>query len=237
MLESIKFYSLIISTMKVLIVDDEKILSSNISKKLEQSGYHTDVANSISQYKKLDPKMYGTFIIDISLGDGSGLDIVKELRNDYKISVPIIIISWHESTTLKIQWLDIGADDYITKPVAPDELMARIRSVMRREWQWWDTSSIKSYKDITFDLATRKVMKADVEVNFTRKEKQIVEFFLFRKNELISKRQLVQALWNTDDYDYVTDNTINVTIYKVRKKLGSDFKLETKIGEGYILEE
>ena len=223
--------------MKILIVDDEKILSQSIARNLEQHGYHVDIAHSFSEYKKNDPLKYSIFIVDVSLWDGDGFDIVRELRGKLHLQVPILIISWHESISLKIEWLDIGADDYITKPFSPDELMARIRSVMRREWQSSDTSNIIRYKDISFDLWSREIKKWQDIVDFTKKEKQIVEFFLFRRGELISKRQLIQALWHTKDLDYVTDNTINVTIYKVRKKLWDDFKLETHIWEWYILKD
>lgn len=223
--------------MKVLIVDDEKILSQSIARNLEQHGYHVDIAHSFSEYKENDPLKYSIFIVDVSLWDGDGFDIVRELRGKLHLQVPILIISWHESISLKIEWLDIGADDYITKPFSPDELMARIRSIMRREWQSSDTSNIIQYKDISFDLWSREIKKWQDIVDFTKKEKQIVEFFLFRRGELISKRQLIQALWHTKDLDYVTDNTINVTIYKVRKKLWDDFKLETHIWEWYILKD
>ncbi len=223
--------------MKVLIIDDEKILSQSIARNLEQHGYHADVAHSFREYKKNDPLKYSIFIIDISLWDGNGLDIIHEIRTELRLQVPILIISWHESTSLKIKWLDIWADDYITKPFSPDELMARIRSIMRREWQSWDAGNVIRYKDITFDLWSREIKKWWKTINFTKKEKQIVEFFLFRKKELISKRQLIQSLRHTKDLDYVTDNTINVTIYKVRKKLWDGFHLETRIWEWYILKD
>lgn len=222
--------------MKLLLVDDEKILSNNIAKKLEQSWYNVDVASSMKEFFQLDTNLYSLIIVDLSLGDGSGFDIIKHVREEKNLETPIIIISGHSSDNHKIEWLDIWADDYITKPFTPDELMARIRSVMRRQSNTSNTSSIQ-YKDIEFNLTTREVTKGGEILDFTKKEKQIIEFFLFHKNKLVSKRQLVEALWHTKEYDYVTDNTINVTIYKVRKKLGENFKLETKIGEGYILEE
>lgn len=222
--------------MKLLLVDDEKILSNNIAKKLEQSWYNVDVASSMKEFFQLDTNLYSLMIVDLSLGDGSGFDIIKHVREEKNLETPIIIISGHASDSYKIEWLDIWADDYITKPFTPDELMARIRSVMRRQSNTSNTSSIQ-YKDIEFNLTTREVTKGGEILDFTKKEKQIIEFFLFHKNKLVSKRQLVEALWHTKEYDYVTDNTINVTIYKVRKKLGENFKLETKIGEGYILEE
>ncbi len=222
--------------MKILLIDDEKILSTSIWKKLEQNGYSVDIIHSLKAYKGVKSDAYGLFIVDLSLGDGSGFDIIDDIRNTQGLWTPIIILSGHESTGYKIKWLDIGADDYITKPFSPDELFARIRSAIRRKDNSWTTSLLK-YKDISFNLGTREVQRSGKKIDLTKKEKQIIEFFLFHKNELISKRKLVESLWKSKDYQCVTDNTINVTIYKVRKKLGGKFSLETKIGEGYILEE
>lgn len=222
--------------MKILLIDDEKILSKSISRKLEQNGYEVDTAHCFKDYKRKDPTIYSLFIVDLSLWDGSWFDIIDTIRKKAQLSTPIIIISGHEKIDYKIRGLDSWADDYITKPFAPDELLARIRSVMRRKEEWGTTSQLV-YKDIIFDLNTRDITKKWTLISFTKKEKQVIEFFLFHKNELISKRQLTESLWSTKWYEYVTDNTINVTVYKVRKKLGSHFKLETRIGEWYILEE
>ena len=225
-----------LQAMKTLLIDDEKILSVNIWKKIEQSGGSVDIIHSLKDYQKVKTKTYWLFIIDLSLGDGSGFEIIKDIREKKKLDTPIIIISWHSWTYSKIKWLDIWADDYITKPFAPDELMARIRSLLRRKNSTWCSWYLK-YKDICFHLGTREITKCDESIVFSKKEKQIIEFFLLHKNKLVSKRNLVESLWKSKDYQCVTDNTINVTIYKIRKKLWKSFELKTKVWEGYILQE
>ncbi len=221
--------------MKVLIIDDEKILSRAIAKNLEKNWYYADTAHSLHEYQELDPSAYDGFIVDISLRDGSGIDIVRELRDIHNTHAPIIIISGNTHTDLKVEWLDSWADDYITKPFSPDELMARIRSIIRRSSTEKEAKNIQKFKDLSFNLKNREVKLWEKKINFGKKEKQIIEYFLFHKNELVPKRKLVKSLWKTKDQGVVTDNTINVTVYKVRKKLWDSFPLETKIGQWYIL--
>ena len=219
--------------MRILIVDDEKIFAAQIAKKLTKSWYDVDVLHLVHDLKTLETYNYDLYMLDISLTDGTWFDMIKFLRDQKNISSPIMIISWYSHVNQKVQWLDMWADDYLSKPFLPDELEARIRALLRRK-TWVTTTSIIKHKTIKFDLATRDIYQAKTLIEMTKKEKQILEFFLFNKSRLITKKELISEVWWCD-VDGITDNTLNVTISKVRKKLWPDFSMQTKINQWYIL--
>jgi len=219
--------------MKILMVDDEKIFASQIAKKLTKSWYNVDILHLVADLKSLESFDYDLYMLDISLTDGSWFDMIKFLRDKKKIQEPIIIISGYSHVNHKVQGLDLGADDYLSKPFLPEELEARIRAVVRRQAGVTNTSIIK-HKGIKFNLATREVLKWKKLIDMTKKEKHILEYFLFNTWRLITKDELVRQVWWCDVKD-VTENTINVTISKVRKKLWSDFNMQTKINQWYLL--
>ena len=219
--------------MKILMVDDEKIFASQIAKKLIKSWYDVDVLHLVADLKALDSYDYDLYMLDISLTDGSWFDMIKFLRDTKKISSPIIIVSGYSHVKHKVQWLDLWADDYLSKPFLPEELEARIRAVLRRK-TWVTSTSIIKHKSIKFNLSSREIFKGKKKIEMTKKEKHILEFFLFNKWRLITKDELVKQVWWCEVAD-VTENTVNVTISKVRKKLWSDFNMETKINQGYVL--
>ncbi len=214
-------------------VDDEKIFASQIAKKLIKSWYDMDVLHLVWDLKKLEVYDYDLYMLDISLTDGSWFDMIKFLRDTKKIQAPIMIISGYSHVNHKVKWLDLWADDYLSKPFLPEELEARIRALIRRKSGVTSTSIIK-HKSIKFNLATRDVFKWKKLIEMTKKEKHILEFFLFNKGRLIPKHELIKQVWWCE-VDEVTENTINVTISKVRRKLWSDFNMETKINQWYIL--
>lgn len=221
--------------MHIVIIDDEKILSASLQKKLEQFDYTVTKIHSYRESLGLDFSSVDLCLIDVSLWDGSGLDIIHSLKSsELTKNIPILIISGHDDVSTKVNWLDTWADDYIVKPFHPDELLARIRTLLRRSHDAVEVSSL-TYKNIHFDTITREVSQKNENIDLAKKEKQILELFLVHTWKLIKKEEIIEKLWGKKS-DFVTDNTVNVTICNLRKKLGSSFKLTTKIWEGYILE-
>lgn len=222
--------------MNISIIDDEKILADKTCKKLEKHWYSVNVFHSCRdffQWYLIDSDLY---IIDLGLWDGTWFDIIKWLRNEKKSTSPIIITSAYADSEKKIYGLDIGADDYMTKPFIPEELLARVKAQLRRNNDSIDNSDILSYENILFDSVNQIVKVGSKEVLLTKKELQFVHFFLTHPWKLIPKNKIIYSVWNSSDFSSVSDNTINVTVSKIRKKLGKRFKLRTKVNEWYILE-
>jgi len=223
--------------MNIAIIEDDKVFASKIAKKLERNKYTTSVFNSSKSFyeskKDIEPDLY---LMDLQLNDDTWFNIINHIRNNNKEYTPIIIMSWYNDTESKVYWLDLWADDYITKPVPPEELLARIRSVLRRHNKIESTSSIKN-KELTFDLTNKKVTIRWEEIRLPKKENQILEYFLANKWKIISKETLIKKVWWANEFLYITENTINATMSKLRKRLWNNFNLKTKIGQWYILEE
>jgi DNA-binding response OmpR family regulator len=222
--------------MNISIIDDEKILADKTKKKLEKHWYSVNVFHSCRdfyQWYMLDSDLY---IIDLGLWDGTGFDIIKWLRKDKKSTSPIIITSAYADSEKKIYWLDVWADDYMTKPCVPEELLARVKAQLRRNNNSVDNWELLTYENIIFDTQNHIVKVGVKVVQLTKKEIQLVHFFLTHPGRLIPKNKIIYSVWNSSDFSSVSDNTINVTISKIRKKLGKRFKLKTKVNEWYILE-
>jgi len=220
--------------MNITIIEDEKLLSSNIAKKLNKNWYNTNIIDSYDSYKNSRYIKSDIYIIDISLRDWSWFDIIEDLRKVKKIKEPIIITSWYDNIDKKIYWLDLWADDYLSKPYDVEELIARIRALLRRSFNI-DDNEIR-YNNITYNQKN-KLIKIDwKEIDLRTKEIQLIEYFLFNIWKVITKSELTSSVWwNYGDIE-ITDNTINVTLSKIRKKLGESFKLKTLINRWYLLE-
>ena len=222
--------------MHITIIEDEKILSANIAKKLNRWWYNTKVINSYNDFINDELEETDLYIIDISLIDWSWFDIIKNLRWNKKSKTPIIITSWYNDTEKKIYWLDLWADDYLQKPYSVEELTARIRALIRRSYD----SQIKSeifYNEIKYNLSKKLIKKNWVIIDLTGREMQLVEYMLFNIWKIVTKNEIINSVWWKFDELTVTDNTINVTISKIRKKLWNNFKLKTLINRWYLLEE
>lgn len=222
--------------MNITIIEDDELLLKHLSKKIRKSWFNVDTYNSFNNFMNYSNKDSDLFVIDIWLWDWSWLDIIQYLRKNKKSDSWIIIASSYDTVENKIYWLDIWADDYIVKPFSPEELIARIRAVIRRK-QTISTTLTIEYNNITINPKTRRIQKEWKEVQLTPKEKQIIEFFITHKWELVNKNELVWSVWWDYDNINVTDNTINATISKIKKKLFPNFKLKTVVWEWYILEE
>lgn len=222
--------------MHIVIIEDDVIFASKISQKLERNMYTTKVYNDAKTFYKTNGKFdTDLYIVDIKLLDDTWFNVIKHIRNVNKEYTPIIIMSWFNDTENKVYWLDIWADDYISKPVPPDELLARIRSLIRRHNKIEATNEIKD-KDLVYNLTTKKVLLKWEDIRLPKKENQILEFFLQNKWKLVSKEMLIKKIWWIWDLALISDNTINATMSKLRKKLWDNFELRTIIGKWYMLE-
>lgn len=222
--------------MYITIIEDEKILSANIAKKLNKSWFNTCIINSYQEFVNANQDKPDLYIIDISLIDGSGFDIIKYIRKERKLKTPIIITSWFDNTEKKIYWLDLWADDYLQKPYSIEELIARIRALLRRSFGSHVWSEI-NYNNISYNLSEKLIRKNWTIIELTWRELQFVEYMLFNIWKIITKSEIINSVWWSYDELSVSDNTINVTTSKVRKKLWDNFKLKTLINRWYLLEE
>jgi len=221
--------------MHISIIDDEKILANKIGKKLEQNGYTVSIFYGYREFLRNGNSNSQLYIVDISLQDGSGFDIVNWLRGKEKSHIPIIIISGFGDSQNIIYGLDIGADDYLTKPFVPEELMARVKAVLRRPEITVDTAKTLKHKKLTYDTDSKIARFHDKIIHTTRIEARILECFLLNKGKIVSRSKLIVEAWGQNAQMDVTDNTINVTLSKIRKKFPDNFELKTIYNQGYLL--
>lgn len=223
--------------MNISIIDDERILADKTSKKLQKHWYSVNVYHSCRDFFNAYFVESDLYIIDLGLWDGSGFDIIKWLRSEKESKAPIIITSAYADSEKKIYGLDIWADDYMTKPFFPDELLARVKAQLRRNSEQMTSKDENlTYENIVFETNSGIVKVSWKEVRLTKKETQLIHLFLSHAWKLIPKNKIIFSVWDSTDFTSVSDNTINVTVSKIRKKIGKKFKLKTRVNEGYILE-
>lgn len=220
--------------MKILIVEDEKGLRTSIQQYLIAEGNICDSASTFdSAYQKLVLFSYDCILLDLTLPDGDGLQLLRYLKAENK-SDGVIIISARNSTDQKIEGLGLGADDYLIKPFHLSELNARINAVVRR--RSFDGSNIINFKEIQIDIYSRSIKIHGIEVYFTKKEFDLLLYFLANKNKVISKSALVTHLWGDDADMADTFNFIYTHIKNVRKKMvdnGCKDYFQSVYGIGY----
>lgn len=221
--------------MHITIIEDEKILSSNIAKRLSKNWYNVRVINSFNEYMKNRIDNTDLYIIDISLRDWCWFDIIKDLRETRKLLVPIIITSWYTDTDKKIYWLDIWADDYLSKPYSVDELIARIRVNIRRTYKSSLTSIIE-YNNINYDTSKKVITISWKIIKLTWNELLLAEYMIFNVWKIVTKTEIINSVWWSFDELKVSDNTITVTVSNLRKKLWNSFNLKTIHNRWYLLE-
>lgn len=220
--------------MLIAILEDEKLLATNIKKKLEKNWYIVNIFNNLKEIEKVNLK-YDLYIVDISLPDWSWLDFIKKLREIKKINTPLIITSWYNDTDNKVYWLNIWADDYLAKPFSPDELLARVNAMIRRAYLIKNETLMK-YKCFSYNDNDKTIIKKWQKIELTKKESEICKLFLTHQWELIEKDKLVISIWWEYNKNIVTENTINVTLSRLRTKLWNDFNLKTLIWKWYVLD-
>lgn len=222
--------------MRILIVEDEKDLCQMIAKSLKESGYEVDIAyNGNEAMELLDVENYDLIVLDLNLPEIDGMEILEEFRT-FNQDTKIIILSARSQIKDKVEGLDKGANDYLSKPFHLDELEARIRSLTRRNFI--TNNQMLSYKNLNFDSKKRIVKIDDKEISLTRKELGILEYLLLNRGRPISQEELIDHVW--DSSVDLFSNSIRVHISALRKKLKKELKYDpiiNRVGLGYQLEE
>jgi DNA-binding response OmpR family regulator len=220
--------------MRILIVEDEKSLADIIKKGLEEEDYAVDVAyNGEDGLFMAENEPSDLVILDIMLPIVDGMTILKRIRKA-GVKTPVLMLTAKDTLTDKISGLDSGADDYLTKPFLFEELLARIRALLRRNSET-KTSTIE-IGDLVINMATHEVRRARRDISLSAKEYVLLEFLALHKNKVLSRTVLTEHLY---DYDFDLDsNVIDVFIHRIRNKIdkGSERKLiHTLRGSGYML--
>jgi len=217
--------------MKLLIVEDEIALLRALEKGFRKTGYVVDVASDGEEALELYfSNQYNLVVLDLNLPKVDGLEVLEEIRNENK-EVPVLILSARSEVNDKITGLDMGANDYLAKPFHFNELEARVRALLRRDFKTADTI-IKS-ESVRLDTALKKVFYCGGEIQLTKKEYGIFEYLMLNKGKIISVTELVESVWESDADMY--SNAIKVHINSMRKKMPDNIIKNAK-GQGYYVE-
>lgn len=217
---------------KILVVDDEETLCEVVQLNLENEGYTVDMANCAEQALEMDLAQYSLILLDIMMGEISGIKMAKMLKNDPKTAnIPIIFCSAKDTDDDVVLGLNLGADDYITKPYTIRQLIARVKSVLRRTTATTQTPTL-SFEGLALDVEFKQCIIDGNEVKLPRKEYELLLLFLSHKGRIFSREEILQKVW--PDEVVVLDRTIDVNITRLRQKLGEYGKyIVTRSGYGY----
>ncbi|MFH1593273.1 MAG: response regulator transcription factor [Candidatus Omnitrophota bacterium] len=222
--------------MRILLVEDEKRIASFIERGLKEEKYVVDVAGDGEKGLFLaEINSYDLIILDIMLPIKDGISVCKELRVK-KIDVPILMLTAKDTIRDRVLGLNCGADDYLSKPFAFEEFLARIRALIRRERK--SKSTILKVADLELCQLTHKVKRGGKELELTSKEYSLLEYFMLNVNQVITRTMISEHVWN-EDFDSFS-NVIDVYVNYLRNKINKDFKKKlicTIRGTGYALKE
>lgn len=222
--------------MKILIVEDEKDLANVLAEMLKQKGYSTDkVYNGSDGLDYALTGIYDVIVLDIMLPIIDGIEVLREIRRN-NINSAVLMLTAKSEIEDKINGLDNGADDYLTKPFITEEFLARVRALGRRNGKEYSGNNL-SFGDISINKNKHEIVKDSQKIKLSQKEYEIMEMLILNKGNIISKEQFIQKIWGYDtDIEY---NSIEVYISFVRKKLNavnSNVKISTSRNIGYTLE-
>lgn len=224
--------------MHVLIVEDDRRIASFTSRGLREEGFVVDVAEDGET--GLAAALTGThdlILLDIRLPGRDGVEVVKEIRRA-GLKIPVILLTAAISVPDKVRGLDAGADDYLTKPFAFDELMARMRAVLRRQATPEAGAARLTFSGIEADLHTQTVSREGSRLDLTAREYAVLVYFLRHSRRVVTRTMLLEHVW--DQHSDSETNVIEALIYRLREKVDRGFDrplLHTLRGRGYILQE
>jgi heavy metal response regulator len=220
--------------VRLLLVEDEKKVARFIRQGLEEEGYAVDVAHDGEEGLRMGlDRVHDLIILDISLPRMDGLQVLRRLRQE-KVGKPVLLLTVRATIEDKVLGLDAGADDYLTKPFAFQELVARVRALLRRSAD--GSPALLRYADLTLDPARRAVFRGEKRIDLTAKEFALLEYFLRNPERVLSRTMILDHVW---DYDFDPEtNVIDVYVNYLRKKIDSDRDVKlihTVRGAGYVL--
>lgn len=220
--------------MRILVVEDEKDLNRVISKRLESEGYSVDRCfDGEEALDFIDVGEFDAIIMDIMMPRINGIEVLKQMRSRNN-TTPVLLLTARDGIGDRVNGLDAGADDYLIKPFAFEELLARIRVMTRKASG--NSTNVFSAADLTMDLNSHTVVRDDVNINLSAKEFEILEYLLRNKGIVLSREKIESHVWNFD-YSGGT-NVVDVYIRYLRKKIDDEFEpklIHTVRGCGYVL--
>lgn len=220
---------------KILIVEDDRTIAQLVSEKLTQWGFAVrcveDFSSVMTLFEEMQPDLV---LLDISLPFYNGYYWCGEIR---KVSqVPIVYLSSHTENMDIVMAMNMGGDDYITKPFAMEVLVAKVHALLRRAYQYVGELSAVTAAGITLNIADGSILAGDVQLDLTRNESKLLRTLMEKKNTVVSREELMRVLW--EDEHFIDENTLTVNINRLRKKLadaGAGHAIQTKKGEGYLI--
>ncbi|HEU4342724.1 MAG TPA: response regulator [Candidatus Binatia bacterium] len=222
--------------MHILVVEDERKVASFIKRGLEAAHYSVDVEHDgEAGLKRLLAGGYDVAILDVMLPRLDGLSLMKEIRQR-RIEIPVLLLTARVTVADRVTGLDLGADDYLTKPFAFEELLARVRALLRRGAA--PSPAVLAMADLRLDPVTREVTRGKKRIDLTPKEYALLEFLLRRRGQVLSRAVIAQHVWGVH-YDTFT-NVIDVYINYLRKKIDTEFEpklIHSVRGVGYVMKE
>lgn len=219
--------------MKVLIIEDNEILSRNLVRYLSLKDIQSEVSfDWVEWLHKASINFYDVVILDINLPQMDGMEVCKNIREKWK-DVPIIMLTSRSAKSDIIEWLNLWADDYLSKPFDYDELVARIKTLSRRNLKNKSNTKIVVW-DFVIDLEEIQVYKWDEKISLSNLEFNLFKYLAQNKWRVVSRQELYEHVWWEFDGDLMFSKTVDVYIWYLRKKLGKDI-LETKKGFWYII--
>ena len=224
------------SMTKILLVEDEEKLARFVELELTHEGYQVEKAFDGRTGLELAEKGgFDLLLLDIMLPGLNGLEVLRRLRREGS-GVPVIMLTARDAVMDKVTGLDMGADDYVTKPFSIEELLARIRAALRKQTVQKKEDSLLSCADLTVDVSRHRVTRGGKEIELTGREFSLLQFFMENKTIVLSRDQLLEKVWG---YDYLGEtNVVDVYVRYLRGKIDEGFEpklLQTVRGVGYVL--
>ncbi len=220
--------------MRILLVEDHKPLSRALKRGLEEEGFAVDLAEDGEEADfKARSSTYDVVVLDLMLPKIDGLTLLKSWRKD-QIKTHILVLTAKDTTEDKVKGLDLGADDYLTKPFQLEELLARLRALVRRSHQVKDP--VLRVHDLEIDTSARSVKRGGKVIHLTPREYALLQFLAFHRGKVVTRTMIWEHLY--DEYDENTSNVVDVYIRYLRTKVDHDFDnklIMTRWGEGYML--
>lgn len=224
--------------MKLFVLEDDAAIGMGLSYSLKNEGYDVTVAKNVkSAYEILNKETFSLYILDLTLPDGSGYDVCREIKKSGDF--PVIFLTAYDDEVNVVMGLELGADDYISKPFRVKELLARIKSVLRR-YSKDSPDGVVSVGSIKVNTNEAKVYKNGAEIILTAMEYKLLLIFINNSGKVLSRQRLLEDIWDVAG-DFVNDNTLTVYIKRLRDKIEEDPAkpqiIKTVRGLGYIFDD